>query len=105
LNLVLNAIDATPRGGSVTLAFALTTDGDLELTVVDTGKGMDATTLAKVGTPFFSLREGGTGLGVALARQVAEQHGGALTYESERGGGTKATFRIQRSDAPNRSDL
>lgn len=104
LNLLLNALDATPRGGRVTLAHRVVGDA-LEITIADTGKGMDASTLAKLGTPFFSQREGGTGLGVALARQVAEQHGGALTYESTVGAGTKATFRIRKADATNRPDL
>jgi signal transduction histidine kinase len=98
LNLLLNALDATPRGGRVTLAYERGEHGDLAVRIRDTGAGMDATTLAKLGTPFFSQREGGTGLGVALARQVAEQHGGTLTYESTKGAGTTATLRIPRSD-------
>lgn len=85
LNLLLNALDATPRGGEVRLSYRIADGGALELAIVDTGKGMDATTLAKVGTPFFSQREGGTGLGVALARQVAEQHGGSANLR-EHGG-------------------
>lgn len=94
LNLVLNALDATAAGGRVTLACRLDDGEALELRVSDTGKGMDAATLAKIGTPFFTEREGGTGLGVALARQVAEQHGGELRYESSPGAGTRATIRI-----------
>lgn len=94
LNLVLNALDATDAGGRVTLAGALSDDGALELRVSDTGKGMDAATLAKIGTPFFTQREGGTGLGVALARRVAQQHGGELRYESTPGAGTTAIVRI-----------
>lgn len=105
LNLLLNALDATPRGGEVRLAHRVLEDGALEIRVTDTGAGMDATTLAKLGTPFFTQREGGTGLGVALARQVAEQHGGTLTYESTKGAGTTATLRIPEADATNRPDL
>lgn len=105
LNLLLNALDATPAGGAVTLACGLASSGDLELRVTDTGKGMDAATLAKVGTPFFTQREGGTGLGVALARQIAEQHGGGLTYESAPGAGTMAILRVPRADATHRPDL
>jgi signal transduction histidine kinase len=105
LNLLINALDATPRGGRVTLAVRPAEGGALELRVIDTGKGMDPATLAKLGTPFFSQREGGTGLGVALARQVAEQHGGGLTYESREGAGTTAIFRIPGADAPNRPHL
>lgn len=97
LNLLLNALYATQPGGRVDLSFGLTPEAALELRVTDTGKGMDPAALAKVGTPFFTQREGGTGLGVALARQVAEQHGGALTYESTPGTGTTATIRIPRA--------
>jgi signal transduction histidine kinase len=95
LNLGLNAVEATPRGGRVALAWREERD-DLVITVADTGAGMDAETLAKLGTPFFTRRPGGTGLGVALARQVAEQHGGRLDFESTEGAGTTATLRLPR---------
>jgi signal transduction histidine kinase len=105
VNLLLNAIDATASGGRVVVAVALDGAGALTLTVADTGRGMTATTLAKVGTPFFTTRERGTGLGVALARTVAEQHGGTLTYASELGRGTTATIRIPREHATRRSGV
>jgi signal transduction histidine kinase len=81
LNLLLNAIDATPAGGRIRLAAAATAGG-VELRVEDTGAGMDAARLAAAATPFATGREGGTGLGLALARQAAEQHGGALIVDS-----------------------
>ena len=93
LNLTLNAIDATPAGGTVTLSYARGADA-LELRVVDTGTGMDADTLARVGTPYFTRREGGTGLGAAHARAVAERHGGRLRYESHVRHGTTATLHL-----------
>ncbi len=96
LNLSLNALDAVQGGarpGRVTLALGGDAAG-LVIRVQDTGVGMDAKTLERLGTPFFSLRPGGTGLGVAHARQVVEQHGGALTYESRPGVGTVATLRL-----------
>ena len=93
LNLCLNAIEATPSGGSVALSWAR--EGDLAVVVVrDSGPGLDSDALAKLGTPFYTTREGGTGLGVHLARQGAEQHGGSLTFTSARGEGTVATLRI-----------
>jgi signal transduction histidine kinase len=57
----------------------------------DTGRGMPAEVLSRVGTPFFTTREKGTGLGVLLARGVFTQHGGRLEYASEPGRGTVAT--------------
>lgn len=99
VNLVLNALDATPAGGTVTLSHTVDAGGTLSVVVEDTGCGMDEATLAKVGTPFFSRRTGGTGLGVAMARRVAEQHGGGLEFASRVGQGTTATLRIPRNGA------
>lgn len=99
LNLLLNALAATPPNHRVDVRARIEAGEDggaLLISVIDSGEGMDAATLSKIGTPFFTQRrgEGGTGLGVALVRQVAHQHGGTLTYESKRGQGTKATLRI-----------
>jgi two-component system sporulation sensor kinase A len=55
---------------------------------------MDAETLERVGTPFFTTRADGTGLGVALARAVVGQHGGALTYDSAPGRGTTVVITL-----------
>ena len=95
LNLVANAIEATPSGGTVDVA--LSSEGDVvALTVRDTGRGMAGDVLERVGTPFFSTREEGTGLGVLLARAIFTQHGGGLRYESAPGEGTTAiaTLRV-----------
>lgn len=59
-----------------------------EIVVRDTGRGMLPETLRRLGTPFFTTREGGTGLGVVLARSVIALHGGSLRYESAPGKGT-----------------
>lgn len=98
-NLVANALEATPRGGSVRVEIA-ERDGAVRLSVRDSGRGMAKEVLERVGTPFFTTREQGTGLGVALARAVFVQHGGALEYESAEGRGTTAlgTLPIQFRD-------
>jgi signal transduction histidine kinase len=95
LNLTLNALEATPPNGRVTLSWTLALT-HLFVRVQDTGGGMNAQTLARVGEPFFTTREQGTGLGVALARQVAAQHGGTLTFTSVEGQGTCATLTLSR---------
>ena len=66
------------------------------LAVRDTGAGLDADALARIGTAFYTTRAGGTGLGVHLARQAAEQHGGALTFTSAPAEGTVATLTLPR---------
>jgi len=59
-----------------------------EVRIEDTGRGLDSAELERVGTPFYTTREGGTGLGVVLARSVVVQHGGELSYQSIVGRGT-----------------
>jgi signal transduction histidine kinase len=87
VNLVTNGIEATPPGGEVVVHVRAGSD-HAEIVVRDTGPGMPAETLHRLGTPFFTTREDGTGLGVVLARAVIVLHGGALHYESEPGNGT-----------------
>jgi signal transduction histidine kinase len=100
-NLVANALEATPRGGSVEIEIA-ESDGAASVRVRDSGRGMPPDVLERVGTPFFTTREQGTGLGVAMARSAFVQHGGELTYASAEGLGTTATGTLPF--LPGRSD-
>jgi signal transduction histidine kinase len=93
LNLVANAIEATPPGGEVVVDVRPSGD-DVEVVIRDTGRGMPAETLRRIGTPFFTTRDDGTGLGVVLARSVIAQHGGSLRYDSEPGGGTRVRITL-----------
>ncbi len=93
LNLIANALEATPRHGSVEVAVS-GGPGEAVILVRDTGKGIAPEDLARLGTPFFTRREGGTGLGVVLARAAIRQHGGDLGFESEVGRGTVARVRL-----------
>lgn len=89
-HLLVNALDAMPRGG--TLAVDLeAAGGEARLRIADSGPGMDADTLAKVGTPFYTTKEHGTGLGLYLVRRLLEECGGALELDSRPGRGTTAT--------------
>jgi two-component system, NtrC family, sensor histidine kinase HydH len=90
LNLVANAIEATPPGGVVDVEVRPSGD-HAEIAVRDTGRGMPPETLRRLGIPFFTTREDGTGLGVVLARSVVVQHGGSLRYDSSPGKGTTVT--------------
>jgi len=90
INLVANALEASPPGGQVDIEVDRG-DGFARVRVRDSGKGMPADVLARIGTPFFTTREQGVGLGVVLARAAFTQHGGALRYQSLEGAGTTAT--------------
>ena len=93
INLVSNAIEATPDGGAVALRIART-PAAVTLEVADTGRGISAEDLDRLGTSFFTTRPGGTGLGVVLAQSVITQHGGTLHYASHLGRGTTATITL-----------
>jgi two-component system, NtrC family, sensor histidine kinase HydH len=93
--VVGNALEATPIGGRVEVSLR-EVDGAAQLEVRDTGRGIDAEQMRRLGTEIFTTREGGSGLGVVLARSVIEQHGGTLEYESLPGAGTLARIRLPR---------
>ncbi|MBA3456240.1 MAG: HAMP domain-containing histidine kinase [Deltaproteobacteria bacterium] len=91
INLVSNAIEATPNGGRVMLRVRTSATG-VTLEVRDTGRGISTEDLERLGTSFFTTRPNGTGLGVVLAQSVITQHGGTLVYKSTVGHGTTATI-------------
>jgi signal transduction histidine kinase len=91
LNLVLNAIQASPRGASVQIAVSRECEG-ARITVRDDGVGMSPEVLDRIRKPYFTTKEGGTGLGVAVARGIVEQHGGRLDIKSAAGKGTTVTI-------------
>jgi len=102
VNLVANALDAMPRGGTLTLRVGCS-DGDtlagaritarrLAIEVEDSGAGIAPTDLDRIFNPFFSTKEGGTGLGLALTQKIVEDHGGLIDVRSVPRTGT--VFRI-----------
>jgi signal transduction histidine kinase len=93
LNLLLNAAQALPRGGSATIA--LDAEGaEARIVVSDTGAGIPPEDLVRVLDPFFSTKADGTGLGLPIARQIAAAHGGSLRIDSVAGQGTRVEVRL-----------
>ncbi len=88
LNLVQNALEATPAGGCVRLSAFPSAAGTVEFAVTDTGRGMDPETQSRVFDPFFTTREGGTGLGLPISFRLAEAQGARLELKSEPGVGS-----------------
>jgi signal transduction histidine kinase len=99
LNLVLNAIQASPRGATVRVVVGVECEG-ARLTVQDDGAGMTADVLERIRKPYFTTKEGGTGLGVAVARGLVEQHGGRLEFRSALGKGTTVIITLPMKAKP-----
>jgi signal transduction histidine kinase len=88
LNLVRNAGDAMPGGGRLELAISRSSSGGAEIAVKDRGKGISAVDLPRIFEPFYSTKEGGTGLGLALTHEIIREHGGRIRVESSPDGST-----------------
>ncbi len=105
MNLAVNARDAMPRGGTLSLETANVGDGpggQVALVVRDTGLGMDEATRAHLFEPFFTTKggSGGTGLGLSMVYGIVRQSGGQITVESEPGLGSSFRIVLPRADGP-----
>ncbi|HTF34561.1 MAG TPA: ATP-binding protein, partial [Myxococcota bacterium] len=94
LNLLLNAVDAMPRGGRIVVSLGTDSDGGLEVRVRDTGVGIPQDQVSQIFQPFHTTKEAGhgSGLGLVVAREIVADHEGEIDVASEPGEGTE--FRI-----------
>ena len=91
MNLVKNALEAMEDGGQL-LARTYTTKKAVAIDLIDTGCGMDDNTIMHMFEPFYSSKNGGSGLGLPTAKKIIEAHGGRISLQSEVGRGTKFTI-------------
>lgn len=89
MNLVRNAREALPAGGTVTLTIRQVEPDRVELWVEDNGEGMDENVREHLFEPFFTTRKHGTGLGLAITREIVEAHAGSIRCEPRRPQGTR----------------
>jgi len=97
-NVVLNAIQAMPSGGDLTIRSGVKVQENgkqvAEITVMDTGPGIPAEQVNDIFNPFFTSKEKGTGLGLAVTNKIIEDQGGSIQVRSERASGTVFTISL-----------
>jgi len=100
-NLCVNAVDAMPGGGTLTIRARRDGDGWARLDVQDTGTGMPPEVLARALDPFFTTKDvgKGTGLGLAIVHSTIQAHGGEMSLQSREGEGTTVTLRLPLAPA------
>ena len=99
-NLVLNALDAMPQGGTLTLR-TWDEDGKLLIEVADTGSGLTPEECAQIFAPYYTSKQNGTGLGLAIVQSVVSDHGGRVRVESSPGKGTTFVIELPRNPVRN----
>ena len=94
VNLLLNALDAMPKGGRLMVALERVPHGQVNVSVADSGTGIAADMLGRLFTPFASSKPTGTGLGLSLSQRILTEHGGSLTGANRPEGGACFTIRL-----------
>jgi two-component system NtrC family sensor kinase len=92
LNLVINAVEAMPGGGTLRIGTALDREGYVRVSFTDSGEGLKQEDVDKLFEPFFTTKASGTGLGLAVSHNIVERHGGHILVDSAPGQG--ATFTV-----------
>ena len=93
LNLIKNGFDAMPRERQLTIATRVNGEA-IEISVADQGPGISREVGERLFEPFFTTKTQGTGLGLGIARQITEEHGGELRWANGPEGGVTFTIRL-----------
>ncbi|OYD56220.1 hypothetical protein CGZ90_18660 [Fictibacillus aquaticus] len=94
INIIKNAIEAIKSEGEIWISAAKQSDGYVSIQIKDNGVGMTETQLKKIGSPYYSTKEKGTGLGLTVCHQIVKQMGGNIMIKSELQKGTCFTIHL-----------
>jgi PAS domain S-box-containing protein len=100
INVLKNAIEAMPDGGVVTISMSHDEDGAVNIRIQDQGSGISKEQLSKIGQPFYTTKDKGTGLGLMVTYKIVDNHQGQITAESELGIGTTFIIRLPYHEQP-----
>jgi len=96
LNLCLNALDAMPTGGTLTVRIQAPHGGAVSVEVADTGPGIGVAMLPRLFTPFASSKDTGLGLGLVISKRIVEGHGGLIEASNRPEGGASFFVKLPR---------
>jgi signal transduction histidine kinase len=110
VNLILNAIQAMDKGGTLTIRTFLEDERGVGVEVKDTGVGVPKSHLKRIFDPFFTTKSEGTGLGLSISLKILENHGATIDVDSEEGKGSSFTIHFpdwkgQRTETRERGDV
>lgn len=94
LNILKNAMEAMPEGGTIHIDLQKGDDGECILSIKDEGCGIPEELLPRLGEPFYTLKEKGTGLGLMICNKIIKQHHGSITYQSKAQQGTLVEIKL-----------
>jgi two-component system, sporulation sensor kinase E len=94
INLIKNAIEASNSGGSVVISLAMGSDNSISISVKDSGCGISKEMMKRLGEPFYSSKEKGTGLGLTVSFKIVQSHHGTIEFNSEANKGTEVLIQL-----------
>jgi two-component system sensor histidine kinase HydH len=103
LNILINAIEATSKGGTIKVECSAAGDGRVHVSVEDSGEGIPRENMDKLFDPFFSTKKKGTGLGLAIVKSIVQAHDGEIDVESDVGKGTRFVVSLRLYESPQES--
>ncbi|RSD25934.1 PAS domain-containing sensor histidine kinase [Mesobacillus subterraneus] len=94
LNFLKNAIESMPNGGKILIDFKASSPGKVQVSISDEGSGIESDRLRYLGTPFYTTKDKGIGLGLTVSNKIIQEHNGTMKIDSEVGRGTTVTVEL-----------
>ncbi|WP_238551001.1 ATP-binding protein [Brevibacillus thermoruber] len=98
INIVKNGMEAMPHGGTLTVDVSAEGTAEVVVRIIDEGDGIPEEMIPKLGEPFYSTKEQGTGLGLMVSHKIIREHRGSIAIHSTVGKGTTVEIRLPMSD-------